>query len=447
MSYIPPNIIIPKDEDQNNVNNNNNNQNSLQNSNQTQTKEKKVLDEEEKIFSLKDSKINNMNIQISENGQKNNKKKIKEDESFFKKEDINKPIKSYSKEEIIHYIHLIFLNYSSYFPKKQQYLMTTENFLKCIKNFKIVPNDIKLYELDILIKKVCPKTNLITYDDFMNILIRISQKIFPKEFEKDKSLVTNYFFHNIFLIYSDIIFDNSVPLKDLLKYQYSSLVSLLNIIPDDAQILILNSLLYTLNEIYEKYFIYNIEYYPSNNNYSFENGNLNSLFNFCRDFEILPFILTETQVVTYYNLVVDNKELFKFIDDSEENKDNNNINYFTFNNFILFFVHLSSYNYTKVYESILPKEKKENELSKLIILLTKLECSKGMRNIIDNSLPNLSLIPSRELFLKYNYEYLPEKEVNYNINNINENYNINNINPINNGEEINNNGNNIEEKK
>ena len=71
MSYIPPNIIIPKDEDQNNVNNNNNNQNSLQNSNQTQTKEKKVLDEEEKIFSLKDSKINNMNIQISENGQKN----------------------------------------------------------------------------------------------------------------------------------------------------------------------------------------------------------------------------------------------------------------------------------------------------------------------------------------------------------------------------------------
>ena len=70
-----------------------------------------------------------------------------------------------------------------------------------------------------------------------------------------------------------------------------------------------------------------------------------------------------------------------------------------------------------------------------------------MRNIIDNSLPNLSLIPSRELFLKYNYEYLPEKEVNSNINNINENYIINNIYPINNGEEINNNGSNIEEKK
>ena len=172
--------------------------------------------------------------------------------------------------------------------------------------------------------------------------------------------------------------------------------------------------------------------FPNKSYCIYDNGNLNCLFNFCRDFEILPFIFSETQVVTYYNLVVDNKELFKFIDDTEDNKDNkennnnSDTNLFTFNNFILFFVHLSTFYYTKVYEGILDKEKKENELSKLIILLTKLECTKGMRNLIENSLPNLSLIPNKELFSKYNYEYLPDKGLKDDLsNNISEELTIN----------------------
>ena len=441
MSYIPPNIIIPKEaEEQNKLLHNEKNINK--------NNSKSSLNEEEKASPIQNSINNSVNNKInSDSNKKKNKKLIKNksEENIFKKEDLNKPITNYTKEEIIHYVHLIFLNNSSFFPKKQQYLMTTENFKKIIKNIGLIPNVIKLYELDILVKKVIPKTNLITYEDFMDILIRISQKIFPREYNKDKALVTNYFFHKIFLIYHDIIFETSVPLKDLLKYQYSSLVSLLNIIPDDSQIFVLNSLLYTLNEIYEKYFINNIEYNSNNGdnpNYKYyNNGNLNSLFNFCRDFEIFPFIFNETQIVTYYNLVVDNKELFKFLDDSSDN--NIDSNCFTFNNFILFFVHLSAYNYTKVYESILDKEKNETELSKLIMLLTKLECSKGMRDLIDNSLPNLSLMPNRELFIKYNFDidngYTHSKEVDYNIIN-NEDNGIINGKETNNYEKINDKG-------
>ena len=424
MSYIPRNIIIPKEAEEQNILT----KNKISN-------EKKLQNEEEKSSLMQKSKIENENIINSDNNNNKSKtsknkksKKIsknKSEENIFKKEDINKPVKSYSKEEIIHYVHLIFLNNSFYFPKRQEYLMTNVNLVKIIKYLGIVPNIIKLYELDIIVKKVRQKANLISYEDFMEILIKLAEKIFPKEFNKDQTLVTNYFFHNIFMFYNDIIFESSVPLKNLLKYQYSSLVSLLNIIPDDSQILVLNSLLYTLNEIYEKYFIYNYEYISNsgkNINYYFYNGNLSKLFNFCRDFEILPFIFSETQIVTYYNLVVDNNELFKFLDDSGEN--NNNEGCFTFNNFILFFVHLSEYNYTKVYESILDKEQSETELSKLIMLLTRLECSKGMRNLIDNSLPNLSLMPNRELFLKYNFAFEDSpnsKEQSYNNININNN--------------------------
>jgi len=437
MSYIPRNIIIPKEAEEQNLlaNNKKPKENLLQNEEEKSSLQQKSKVDNENIINSDNN--NNNKSKNSKNNNKKNKKmnKNKSEENIFKKEDINKPIKNYSKEEIIHYVHLIFLNNSLYFPKRQEYLMTNVNLVKVMKYLGIVPSIIKLCELDIIVKKVRPKTNLITYEDFMEILLKLAEKIFPKEFNKDQTLVTNYFFHNIFMAYNDIIFESSVPLKDLLKYQYSSLVSLLNIIPDDSQILVLNSLLYTLNEIYEKYFIYNIEYLSNTGkdiNYYFYNENLNKLFNFCRDFEILPFIFSETQIVTYYNLVVDNKELFKFLDDSGEN--NNNEGCFTFNNFILFFVHLSEYNYTKVYESILDKEKSETELSKLIMLLTKLECSKGMRNLIDNSLPNLSLMPNRELFLKYNFAFEDgpnSKEKSYN----NINVNNNDENNINNDEE------------
>ena len=39
-----------------------------------------------------------------------------------------------------------------------------------------------------------------------------------------------------------------------------------------------------------------------------------------------------------------------------------------------------------------------------------MECSKGMRNIIKNSLPNLSLMPNKELLLKYNFIFKKESE-------------------------------------
>ena len=344
-------------------------------------------------------------LNLSESGnKKSNKEEIKSTNvkssinnyeiSTFKKDDWNKPIKIYSKEEIINNMNIIFLNYATYSIKKNLYLISVENIIKLIKDIGFLFDLIKLYQIDLLIKKVCPKLKYIIFEDFMSILIKIAQKAFPTEFKKNKDLLLNHFFHTIFSIYDTILTDELVPLNDLIKYPYSSITSLMNIIPDDSQILVLNSLLYTLNEIYEKYFIYN-----TNINSGLDNDhNLSNFFDFCKDFEIIPFIFNDTQIITYYNTVLGKKDLFRLIDDSNEK---NNI--FTFNNFILFFIHLSEYYYAKIYLNFKENEKKETQLSKLIMLLTKLECSKGMRNIINSSLPNLSLMPSKELLLKYNF--------------------------------------------
>jgi hypothetical protein len=298
-------------------------------------------------------------------------------------------------------MNIIFLNYATYSIKKNLYLISVENIIKLIKDIGFLFDSIKLYQIDLLIKKVCPKLKYIIFEDFMSILIKIAQKAFPTEFKKNKDLLLNHFFHTIFSIYDTILTEELVPLNDLIKYPYSSITSLMNIIPDDSQILVLNSLLYTLNEIYEKYFIYN-----TNINSGLDNDhNLSNFFDFCKDFEIIPFIFNDTQIITYYNTVLGKKDLFRLIDDSNEK---NNI--FTFNNFILFFIHLSEYYYAKIYLNFKENGKKETQLSKLIMLLTKLECSKGMRNIINSSLPNLSLMPSKELLLKYNFIFKKESE-------------------------------------
>ena len=299
-------------------------------------------------------------------------------------------------------MNIIFLNYAIYSLKQKLNLISIDNIIKILKDIGFLPELIKLYQIDILIQRVCPKIKLITFEDFMNIFIKIAQKVFPKEYKINKDLLLNHFFHSIFSLYKNILTEESVSLKEILKYPYSSIISLINIVPDDSQILVINSLLYTLNEIYERYFVYNININPGYDN----NKSLSNFFDFCKDFEIIPFILNnETQIITYFNTVVGKKELFKLVDDSNEKN-----NTFTFNNFVTFFVHLSEYNYAKVYQNFQENDNKDTKLSKLIMLLTKLECSKGMRNIISNSLPNLSLMPNKELLLKYNFIFKKESE-------------------------------------
>ena len=321
--------------------------------------------------------------------------------STFKKEDWNKPIKIYTKEEIINNMNIIFLNYAIYSLNKNIYLISIENIIKIIKEIGFLPDIIKLYQIDILIKKVCPKLKFVVFEDFMSIFIKLAQKIFPKEFNSNKDLLLNHFFHSIFNFYSIILTEEIIPIKDLLKYPYTSTTSLMNIIPDDSQILVLNSLLYTLNEIYEKYFVNN-----KHINYAFKkNQKLSQFFDFCKDFEIHPFIFNETQMVAYFNTILEKKDLFKLIDDSQEKK-----NIFSFNNFILLFIHLSEYNYAKIYQNVTEDENKVTQLSKLIMLLTRMECSKGMREIITNTVPNLSLMPNKELLLKYNFIFKKDSE-------------------------------------
>jgi hypothetical protein len=106
-------------------------------------------------------------------------------------------------------MNIIFLNYAIYSLNKNIYLISIENIIKIIKEIGFLPDIIKLYQIDILIKKVCPKLKFVVFDDFMSIFIKLAQKIFPKEFNSNKDLLLNHFFHSIFTLYNIILTEES----------------------------------------------------------------------------------------------------------------------------------------------------------------------------------------------------------------------------------------------
>ena len=72
-------------------------------------------------------------------------------------------------------------------------------------------------------------------------------------------MTINYFLNKLITHYN-LYFKNKIPKDYLYKYQYNSIVKLLQIFPNENQLFILNEILLTLNEIYEKYFIYELNY-------------------------------------------------------------------------------------------------------------------------------------------------------------------------------------------
>ena len=113
---------------------------------------------------------------------------------------IEETIPQLTKNEIIHYSHLIFLNNATFINKNDDYFLSQQNLYKMLKECEIIPKSLKLSEVDLIFKSISPKSFQLNFDQFMQFLLRIIQKIYPKEFIKDKKTVTNFFMNNFLVI-------------------------------------------------------------------------------------------------------------------------------------------------------------------------------------------------------------------------------------------------------
>ena len=306
-----------------------------------------------------------------------------------------------TKEQILYFTHIIFLNNSEYNKSKDCYMMSKTNFLNILKPLNIIKSQLILVEIDLIYDSISAKKSMIIYSQFNQILMKIIQKLYPEQYSMSPQLTITYFINKL-IKYYNLFFENKIPKDYLYKYQYNSIVKLMQASPNENQLYLISQIILTINEIYEKYFTYEFDKNQENINKSSEN-----LVNFCRDFEIIPQIINSTQAMTYYNLIIHIEQLYNFFKDALKNKKicKNKGKIFTLYHFILFILHMSLYTYTKIFESK-TWNTKNNDItkeSKLLLFLEKLEHSKGMTNFLSKlytpRTKPLSLIPPRKVCL------------------------------------------------
>ena len=306
-----------------------------------------------------------------------------------------------TKEQILYFTHIIFLNNSEYNKIKDCYMMSKTNFLNILKPLNIIKSQLILVEIDLIYDSISAKKSMIIYSQFNQILMKIIQKLYPEQYSMSPQLTITYFINKL-IKYYNLFFENKIPKDYLYKYQYNSIVKLMQASPNENQLYLISQIILTINEIYEKYFTYEFDKNQENINKSSEN-----LVNFCRDFEIIPQIINSTQAMTYYNLIIHIEQLYNFFKDALKNKKicKNKGKIFTLYHFILFILHMSLYTYTKIFESKTWNTKNSDitKESKLLLFLEKLEHSKGMTNFLSKlytpRTKPLSLIPPRKVCL------------------------------------------------
>ena len=275
-------------------------------------------------------------------------------------------------------------------------MMTQENFRKIVKNvLNEIPIKLKQYDIDLIFKKISKKSNYIIHSQFNDLLLEFIKKLYPDDFKKNKKYTTNYFLNILFKCYSSLLIEEKKDINDVYNFKYNTVMSLKSFVPNENQIMIMDKIVYTIFEIYKKYFTYEF----SNNPKLIVKSSKN-LIDFSKDFEILPFIMNETQIITYYKLVIYYEQPYKFFEN-----DNNIGVIFTLNHFMLFIIHISLYFFTKKFENITEDivDSNVSDESKLLLFLEKLESSHGMKNakkILRPISGILSFIPSKDIYEK-----------------------------------------------
>ena len=382
---------------------------------------KKNSEKNENLYdnSIKNEILDDFMIENNLNNNINKLSIIPKEEDTFESINIIKESNNYNiltREQILYFTHIIFLNNASFMKNKECYMMSKSNFLNILKSIKIIKSQLILVQIDLIYDSISSKSSMIDYSQFNQILMKIIKNIYKEQYSKSPQLTINIFITKL-INYFNLFFENKIPKDYLYKYQYNSIVKIIQISPNENQIILIKEIILTINEIYEKYFFYELDY---NKAYLYKSSE--NLVLFCKDFEIVPQIINSTQAVTYYNLIIHIQQIYNTLEDSLKKLKicKNKGKIFTLYHFILFIIHMSLYSYTKLFGSKTWNIKNNNisKESKLLLFLEKLEHSKGMTNFLSKLFTPrtkpLSLIPPKRVCLDLGIFELEKKNLKIN---------------------------------
>jgi len=283
----------------------------------------------------------------------NNNKNIKE---YDENENENLEHENASNELEIKELTLsIFLNYSKFSKEELQFLLSYQSLIKILKTVKIMDdfNNIhtllKNQEFDLLFKQANSSLKNININQFNNFLVKLSNKIFKKEFEADpKTCVINFIIEFLSPLNESIqrfVLEN--PETEMYIHQ-STVNKFSEIQFDNSIIIIINSILPGLKNLYLNFF--EMENSKTKEFDKIYKDSFCQIIKFCQIYEIMPFIVSLDKLAIYFNLItrmniedmINNTEIKNIVEQQKEVGI-----MFTLSKFIILIFHFSVLNYDK----------------------------------------------------------------------------------------------------
>lgn len=308
---------------------------------------------------------------------------------------------NYSKNEVKEKISSIFLNFAKYYKEEKYFLLSQQALIKIVKKLNIIDEEFcKLSDIDIIFRKVNPHSNKINEKQFLDFIVKLVNRLYPQEFSQNAKKCVDYFIATTFEPYSKFIQESHQAMDETSQansgFQQKSMELLINRVFDSRVSGLLNSIYFAIKEIYTNYFHYEINQYK--NSKQIIDGSLSNLEDFCKDFEVLPYVLNIHQLVNYYNIIIKvdlqrRDHMFVLDEKRELGK------VFTLSKFCLLFIHFSLLSYSRNNQMAINKN--VSDVDKLILFLEKLENSNGLNNLERRTnkphTSKLTLIPAKNI--------------------------------------------------
>jgi hypothetical protein len=215
--------------------------------------------------------------------------------------------KEESSEDIKEKVCKIFNNFAKFSKDENKFVLSNQALIKILRFVNMLDDKhLKLSDIDLILKKVSPKSVRLDQDSFLDFIAQLAFKLNSKSFTIDPktailSVVKTYFdpFVDSLDKPSNDTEENEFISSTHVKMTIPSFIEKFEIQPE--MIILISSIYNGLKEVYQQYFAYEVNEYGSIEQVKKES--INSFIGFCRDYEITPYLLNMNQLACYWNTV------------------------------------------------------------------------------------------------------------------------------------------------
>jgi hypothetical protein len=252
-------------------------------------------------------------------------------------------------EEIKFKVSKIFSNFAKFSKEEGDFLLSQQALIKILRYINIVNDkEVKLSDIDLLLKKVCAKGTKLNQEQFLDFTAQLAFKLDPENFAGDaKQTILNIvkaFFDPFveFLENQNVQLDeNESSNSQLIQLSIPSFLEKFEI--EQRMVHLISSIYQGIKEVYQIYFKY--ENKEAFNYDQILKESFKSYLEFCRDYEITPFLLNMNQLVCYWNHVNNINSTYKSLQIFSAQKELGKV--FTLSKFALMLVHFAIMTFSK----------------------------------------------------------------------------------------------------